>query len=30
MELVLSVAFGLWFIVSAVLYGRMVKKGGEE
>ena len=30
MEIVLSIAFGAWFAVSALLYGRMVKKGREE
>lgn len=30
MELILSIAFGAWFIVSALLYGYMVKKGGKE
>ena len=30
MELVLSIAFGIWFVVSAVFYGFMVKRGREE
>lgn len=30
MELVLSIAFGAWFVISAILYGCMVKKGGKE
>ena len=30
MELVLSIAFGVWFVVSAILYGVMVKKGNKE
>lgn len=30
MELVLSIAFGLWFVVSALFYGHMVKKGEKE
>ena len=30
MELILSIAFGVWFVVSAILYGVMVKKGEDE
>ena len=30
MELVLSLAFGVWFVVSALFYGRMVKMGEKE
>ena len=30
MELILSVAFGAWFVLSALFYGRMVKKGEDE
>ena len=30
MELVLSIAFGVWFVLSAVFYGYMVKKGEKE
>lgn len=30
MELVLSIAFGAWFVVSALFYGHMVKKGRDE
>lgn len=30
MELVLSIAFGCWFIVSALFYGYMVKMGKKE
>lgn len=30
MELVLSIAFGAWFVVSALIYGHMVKKGEDE
>lgn len=30
MELVLSIAFGVWFVVSALFYGYMVKKGEKE
>ena len=30
MELVLSIAFGVWFVISAIFYGYMVKKGREE
>ncbi len=30
MELVLSICFGLWFVVSALFYGYMVKKGNKE
>lgn len=30
MELVLSIAFGAWFVVSAFLYRYMVRKGEKE
>lgn len=30
MELVLSIGFGVWFIISAIFYGYMVKKGEKE
>ncbi len=30
MELVLSIAFGAWFVISALFYGFMIKKGGKE
>ncbi len=30
MELILSIAFGVWFVISALLYGYMVRKGREE
>ena len=30
MELALSIAFGAWFVVSAVFYGLMVRKGEKE
>ena len=30
MELVLSIAFGLWYVASAIFYGYMVKKGEKE
>lgn len=30
MELVLSIAFGVWFVVSALFYGYMVRKGEKE
>ena len=30
MELVLSIAFGVWFSVSALFYGYMIRKGKEE
>ena len=30
MELLLSVMFGLWFVVSAFFYGHMTKKGEKE
>lgn len=30
MELVLSIAFGVWFMVSALFYGLLIKKGGKE
>lgn len=30
MEIVLSISFGAWFVISALLYGKMVKKGREE
>lgn len=30
MELVLSVAFGVWYVVSALLYGYMVRKDGKK
>ena len=30
MELVLSIAFGAWFVFSALFYGYAVRKGEEE
>ena len=30
MELVLSIAFGAWFVISALIYGYMVKEGNKE
>ena len=30
MELVLSITFGAWFVISALFYGFMVKRGSEE
>jgi len=30
MELVLSIAFGAWFVASALFYGYMVRKGEKE
>ena len=30
MELVLSIAFGAWFVISALIYGHMVKEGNKE
>lgn len=30
MELILSIAFGAWYIVSAIFYGYMVKVGEKE
>ena len=30
MELLLSVSFGVWFIISALFYGFMVKRGYKE
>ena len=30
MELVLSIAFGAWYVVSALFYGYMVRKGEKE
>lgn len=30
MELVLSIVFGAWFVISALLYGKMVKRGEKE
>lgn len=30
MELVLSIAFGVWYVISAILFGIMVKKGAKE
>lgn len=30
MEILLSIAFGLWFVIAAVFYGLSVKKGEEE
>lgn len=30
MEIVLSIAFGVWFVVSAFFYGYMVRKGTDE
>ena len=30
MELILSIAFGAWFVISALFYGYMVKKGRNE
>ena len=30
MELALSIIFGLWFILSAIFYGFMAKKGEAE
>lgn len=30
MELVLSIAFGVWFIIAALFYGFMTKKRGDK
>lgn len=30
MEMLLSVIFGLWFVVSACFYGFMAKRGEHE
>lgn len=30
MELVLSIAFGVWYVFSALFYGHMIKKGEKE
>lgn len=30
MEIILSVSFGAWFVISALLYGYMVRKGNKE
>ena len=30
MELVLSIAFGVWYILSALFFGYMVRKGEKE
>lgn len=30
MELILSISFGVWFVVSGLLYGYMIKKGEKE
>lgn len=30
MELVLSIAFGAWYVISALFYGYMVRKGEKE
>jgi len=30
MELVLSIAFGVWFVISALFYGYMVRTGEKE
>ncbi len=30
MELVLSIAFGAWFVLSALFYGYMIRKGADE
>lgn len=30
MELVLSIAFGVWYMISALFYGYMVKRGENE
>ena len=30
MELILSVAFGMWFVISALIYGYLVRKGFKE
>ena len=30
MELILSISFGVWFVVSGILYGYMVNKGEKE
>lgn len=30
MELVLSIAFGVWFVISALFYGYSVRKGEKE
>ena len=30
MELLLSIAFGAWFMLSALFYGYMVRKGEKE
>ena len=30
MELILSIIFGAWFVISGILYGRFVRKGMDE
>ena len=30
MELVLSISFGVWFVISALFYGYMIRKGKGE
>ena len=30
MELILSIAFGAWFVASALFYGYMVRKGEKD
>ncbi len=30
MELVLSIVFGAWFVISGLLYGKFVRKGMDE
>ena len=30
MELILSVLFGLWFVISGLLYGRFVRRGIDD
>lgn len=30
MEMLLSIAFGVWYIISALVYGYMVKRGSKE
>ena len=30
MEMLLSIAFGVWYIISALVYGYMVKRDSKE
>lgn len=30
MELVLSISFGAWYVITALIYGYLVKKGEKE